>query len=163
VTRHADAIVARATTVSVLDRVAGAGVYSIQRWNPPGVWEGRAVKLSGRALRLSIFIGEGDSWHHKSLYTEIVHRAHKAGLAGATVIRGIEGFGASSRIHTTHVFRLSGDLPLLVVIVDAEDRVREFLPRLDELEISGLVILDEVNVVRYVADERKRRGLRRAR
>lgn len=120
------------------------------------------MKLSGRALRLSIFIGEGDTWHHKSLYAEIVHRAHKAGLAGATVIRGIEGFGASSRIHTTHLFRLSSDLPQLIVIVDAEDRIREFLPQLDELEISGLVILDEVDVVRYVADERKHRGLRRA-
>lgn len=121
------------------------------------------MKLSGRALRLSIFIGESDIWHHRSVYTEIVHRAHKAGLAGATVIKGIEGFGATSRIHTTHLFRLSSDLPLLVVIVDAEDRVREFLPQLDELEISGLVILDEVDVIRYVADERGRRRLRRAR
>ncbi|WP_291415938.1 DUF190 domain-containing protein [Actinophytocola sp.] len=119
------------------------------------------MKLSGRALRLSIFIGEGDIWHHKSLSAEIVHRAHKAGLAGATVIRGIEGYGATSRIHTTHLFRLSSDLPLLIVIVDAEDRVREFLPRLDELEISGLMTLDEVDVVRYVADEKgRRRGAR---
>lgn len=121
------------------------------------------MKLSGRALRLSIFIGEGDIWHHKSLYTEIVHRAHKAGLAGATVVRGIEGYGATSRIHTTHLFRLSSDLPLLVVIVDVEDRIREFLPQLDELEISGLVILDEVDIVRYVAEKRERRWLRRAR
>lgn len=114
------------------------------------------MKLSGRALRLSIFIGEGDVWRHKSLYAEIVHRAHKAGLAGATVIRGIEGFGASSRIHTPHLFRLSSDLPLLIVIIDVEDRVRAFLPELDELEISGLVILDEVDVIRYVADQRPR-------
>lgn len=81
------------------------------------------MKLSGRALRLSIFIGEGDIWHHRSLYAEIVHRAHKAGLAGATVIRGIEGFGASSRIHTPHLFRLSSDLPLLIVIIDADRAV----------------------------------------
>jgi PII-like signaling protein len=113
------------------------------------------VKLSGRALRLSIFIGEDDIWHHKALYAEIVHRAHRAGLAGATVLRGIEGFGASSRIHTPHLFRLSSDLPLLIVIIDAEVRVRDFLPRLDELDISGLMILDEVNVIRYVADARK--------
>jgi PII-like signaling protein len=113
------------------------------------------VKLSGRALRLSIFIGEDDIWHHKALYAEIVHRAHKAGLAGATVIRGIEGFGASSRIHTPHLFRLSSDLPLLIVIIDAEARVREFLPQLDELDISGLMTLDEVDVIRYVADARK--------
>jgi PII-like signaling protein len=113
------------------------------------------VKLSGRALRLSIFIGEDDIWHHKALYAEIVHRAHKAGLAVATVIRGIEGFGASSRIHTPHLFRLSSDLPLLIVIIDAEARVREFLPQLDELDISGLMTLDEVDVIRYVADARK--------
>jgi PII-like signaling protein len=127
-----------------------------------GVWEGRAVKLSGHALRLTIFVGESDHWHHKPLYSEIVHRAHKAGLAGATVVRGVEGFGATSRIHTAHLFRLSDDLPLLIVIVDAEERVREFLPQLDELEITGLVILDEVDVVRYVAGERSRK-LRRAR
>lgn len=113
------------------------------------------MKLSGRALRLSIFIGEDDIWRHKALYAEIVHRAHKAGLAGATVIRGIEGFGASSRIHTPHLFRLSSDLPLLIVIIDAESRVREFLPQLDELDISGLMTLDEVDVIRYVADARK--------
>ena len=112
------------------------------------------MKLTGRAMRLSIFIGESDAWHHGSLYSEIVRRAHKAGLAGATVIRGIEGFGASSRIHTAHMFRLSNDLPVLIVIIDAEDRVREFLAQLDDLEIGGLVMLDEVHVVRYAADPR---------
>jgi PII-like signaling protein len=121
------------------------------------------VKLSGRALRLSIFIGESDTWRHRPLYTEIVHRAHKTGLAGATVIRGIEGFGATSRIHTSHLFRLSSDLPLLIVIVDAEERIRGFLPQLDELEISGLALLEEVDVIRYVADQKEHRGLRGAR
>jgi len=121
------------------------------------------VKLSGHALRLTIFVGESDHWHRKPLYSEIVHRAHKSGLAGATVVRGVEGFGATSRIHTARLFRLSDDLPLLIVIVDAEDRVREFLPQLDELEITGLVILDEVDVVRYVAGDGKQRRLRRAR
>ena len=67
------------------------------------------MKLSGRALRLSIFVGEGDLWHHKPLYAEIVHRARRAGLAGATVLRGIEGFGATSVIHRPHLFRLSDD------------------------------------------------------
>lgn len=113
------------------------------------------MKNSGRALRLSIFIGDGDVWHHKPLYSEIVHRAHKAGLAGATVIRGIEGYGAASRIHTTHLFRLSEDLPLLIIIADVEERVREFLPQLDELDITGLVVLDEVETVRYTLPERK--------
>lgn len=76
------------------NRLAGGadGSWSAREDTGVGVWEGRAVKLSGRALRLSIFVGEGDIWHHKSLYAEIVHRAHKAGLAGATVIKGIEGW-----------------------------------------------------------------------
>lgn len=113
------------------------------------------MKTPGRALRLSIFVGESDRWHHKPLYTEIVHRAHQAGLAGATVIRGIEGYGATSRIHTTHLFRLSEDLPLLILIVDDEQRVRDFLPRLDELDISGLVALDAVDTIRYTAPERR--------
>lgn len=107
------------------------------------------MRQPGRALRLSIFVGEGDIWHHKPLYSEIVHRAHKAGLAGATVLRGIEGFGANSRIHTAHLFRLSQDLPLLILIVDAEDRIREFLPQLDELVTNGMVTLDEVEAVVY--------------
>jgi PII-like signaling protein len=101
------------------------------------------------AVRLSIFVGEGDLWHHKPLYAEIVHRAHKAGLAGATVVRGLEGFGASSRIHVRHPFRLSEDLPLLIVIVDAGERIEEFLPQLDDLDISGLVFRDEVEVIRW--------------
>jgi PII-like signaling protein len=108
------------------------------------------MRLAGRALRVTIFIGEDDIWHHKPLYHEIVHRAHKAGLAGATVLRGIEGYGASSRIHTTRILSLSEDLPLVIVIVDAEDRVRSFLPQLDELVTEGMVILDEVEVIRYV-------------
>jgi PII-like signaling protein len=121
------------------------------------------VKLVGRACRLSIFIGEGDTWHHKSLYAEIVRRAHNAGLAGATVIRGIEGFGARSRIHTPHAFRLSSDLPLLIMMVDAEERVRRFLPQLDELEINGLVILEGVDVVRYVTGKQGTPAARGAR
>jgi PII-like signaling protein len=105
------------------------------------------------SLRLSIFIGENDVWHHKPLYTEIVHRAHRAGLAGATVLRGIEGYGKSSRIHTSRLLSLSEDLPIVVVIVDAEVKVREFLPVLDELVHEGLVIVDPVEVIRYVGRE----------
>jgi hypothetical protein len=108
------------------------------------------VKIEGPAVRLTIFIGEDDQWRHKPLYTEIVHRARAAGLAGASVLRGIEGYGASSRIHTTRLLSLSEDLPVAIVIVDAEDNVRRFLPQLDDLVTEGLVIIDPVEVIRYV-------------
>lgn len=108
------------------------------------------TRLTGRALRLTVYIGENDTWHHKPLFTEIVHRAHAAGLAGASVFRGIEGFGASSLIHTSRLLSLSEDLPVAVVVVDTERRIREFLPHLDELVGEGLVTLDECEVIRYV-------------
>lgn len=113
------------------------------------------MTLEGPALRLTIFVGEDDTWHHKPLYHEIVHRAHAAGLAGASVLRGIEGYGASSRIHTTRLLSLSEDLPVAVVIVDTEERIRAFLPRLDELVAEGLVIIDPVEVIRYVGRARE--------
>lgn len=115
------------------------------------------TRLSGRALRVTIFIGEYDTWHHRPLYSEIVHRAHAAGLAGASVFRGVEGFGASSLIHTQRLLSLSEDLPMAVVIVDAETKIRAFLPQLDELVTEGLVILDDCEVIRYVGRETKER------
>ncbi|MFF4633400.1 DUF190 domain-containing protein [Streptomyces griseorubiginosus] len=114
------------------------------------------TRLTGGALRLTVHIGENDTWHHKPLYSEIVHRAHAAGLAGASVFRGIEGFGASSLIHTSRLLSLSEDLPVAVVIVDTEKRVREFLPQLDELVTEGLVTLEACEVIRYVGrDDRQ--------
>ncbi len=113
------------------------------------------MRLTGPALRLTIFVGENDTWHRKPLYSEIVHRAHAAGLAGASVFRGIEGFGASSLIHTSRLLSLSEDLPVAVVIVDTEDRVRAFLPQLDELVGEGLVTLDDCEVIRYVGRGRE--------
>jgi PII-like signaling protein len=108
------------------------------------------MKLHGTATRLTIFVDETDQWHHRPLYTEIVQRAHRAGLAGATVLRGIEGFGASSRIHSSGLLRLADDLPVAIVIVDEDDAIRAFLPQVDELVAEGLVVLDEVVVYRYV-------------
>ncbi|MFE6281005.1 DUF190 domain-containing protein [Streptomyces sp. NPDC057877] len=103
--------------------------------------------LTGRALRVTVLVGENDTWHRRPLYSEIVHRAQRAGLAGASVFRGIEGFGASSLIHTSRLLSLSEDLPVAVVIVDTEERVRDFLPQLDELVTAGLVILDDCEVI----------------
>lgn len=107
------------------------------------------MTLHGTALRLTIFVGDDDLWHHKPLYHEIVHRAHAAGLAGATVLHGIEGYGASSRIHTTRILSLTEHLPMAVIIVDVPDKIRGFLPQLDELIREGMVILDDVEVIRY--------------
>jgi uncharacterized protein len=108
------------------------------------------LTLTGSALRMTIFLGESDQVHHRPLYTEIVHRAHARGLAGATVLRGCEGFGASSRIHTTRILSLTEDLPVVILIVDTPDKVRAFLPEAEEMVTEGLIILDEVEVVRYV-------------
>ncbi|MFD6555828.1 DUF190 domain-containing protein [Streptomyces sp. NPDC058398] len=107
------------------------------------------TRLTGAALRLTVLIGENDTWHRKPLYAEIVHRAHAAGLAGASVFRGIEGFGASSLVHTSRLLSLSEDLPVAVIVVDTEERVRAFLPELDELVTEGLVVLDPCEVIRY--------------
>lgn len=112
------------------------------------------MTLNGPALRLTVLIGESDMWHHRPLYHEIVHRAHEAGLAGASVIRGIEGYGASSQIHTTRILSLSEDLPLAIVIVDTEEKVRAFLPVLDDLVSEGLVMVDPVEVIRHIGRPR---------
>jgi uncharacterized protein len=108
------------------------------------------MRLTGPARRLTIFVGESDQYHHHPIYSEIVHRAHSAGLAGATVLRGIEGFGASSHIHTTRILSLSQDLPVAIIIVDERERIDAFLPQLDDLVTEGLVIIDDVEVIRYV-------------
>jgi PII-like signaling protein len=98
---------------------------------------------------MTVFVGESDQFRHRPVYTEIVHRAHLAGLAGATVIRGCAGFGATSRIHAVRPLHLTDDLPVLVMIVDHPETIREFLPEIENLVTDGLIILDEVDVVRY--------------
>jgi uncharacterized protein len=108
------------------------------------------VKLEGRQRRLTIFIGESDHHGHTPLATEIVQRAHRAGLAGASVFRGVEGYGASNHIHTSRILSLSDDLPIAIVIVDTDEAIQAFLPHLDQLIEEGLVIIDEVEVVKYV-------------
>lgn len=107
------------------------------------------MSLEGKARRLTIIIGEDDTWHGKPLYTEIVHRAHAAGLAGASVFRGIEGYGKSNHIHTTRILSLSDDLPVAIVIIDAEDKVSSFVSDIERLVTEGLITLDDVDVVHY--------------
>jgi PII-like signaling protein len=109
------------------------------------------VKIEREGLLLRIFIGESDSWHGKPLYEEIVKLVRERGLAGATVLRGIEGFGAHSRIHTSRILRLSEDLPVVIEIIDEAERVNEVLPTLDEMIGEGLITLEKVQVIAYRA------------
>ena len=101
---------------------------------------------------LRIFIGESDRHEGMPLYEWIVRKAREQGLAGATVLRGLEGFGAHSRLHTAKVLRLSSDLPIVVEIVDSEERIAPLLPWLDSVVKEGLVTLERVRVVRYVGE-----------
>ena len=112
------------------------------------------MKLSGEGKLLRIFIGESDKVHHKSLFEAIVLVAREHGIAGTTVLRGVEGFGANSRfIHSAKLLRLSEDLPIIIEIVDTEEKIQSFLPFVNELlESSGggaMVTLEKVNVIRY--------------
>jgi PII-like signaling protein len=101
------------------------------------------------AVLLRVFIGESDKADGRPLYEVIVEKARKRGLAGATVLRGFLGFGANSRIHTSKVLRLSEDLPIVVEIVDAEEKIDAFLPELDEMIDEGLVTREKVRVIAY--------------
>ncbi|MFD0887004.1 DUF190 domain-containing protein [Streptosporangium algeriense] len=105
--------------------------------------------MSGRGLRLTVFLDDTDTWHHRPMYTEIVRRAHAAGLAGASVFRGLEGFGATQVVHTTRLLSMADDLPVTVVIIDTEEAVRAFLPQLDDLLIEGVAVLDQVEIVHH--------------
>ena len=113
------------------------------------------MHIEGEAKLLRIFVGESDLINHVPVYEKIVLEARKAGLAGATVMKGIMGFGASSRIHTTKLLRLSEDLPLLVEIVDTEIKIEEFIPLLneifDEANSGGLITMEKVNIIKYTA------------
>jgi PII-like signaling protein len=111
------------------------------------------MKLTGEGKLLRVFLGESDRYQGRALYEAIVHRAHELGLAGATVWRGIEGYGARSRIHTAKILRLSEDLPIIVEIVDSEEKIRAALPELDAMiEAAGsgaLITLERADIIRY--------------
>ena len=110
------------------------------------------MNLPHDATLLRIFIGESDRWEHKPLYEVIVLKARELHLAGATVLRGPMGFGKSSRLHTAKILRLSMDLPLVIEIVDSEEKIQGFLPLLDQMMRGGLVTLEKVRVIDYRAD-----------
>ncbi len=107
------------------------------------------MKLPSEAELLRIFIGESDKWEGRPLYEVIVREARERGMAGATVLRGMMGFGAHSRLHTTKILRLSEDLPIVVEIVDKPERIEPFLPRLDEIIDEGLVTVERAKVIFY--------------
>jgi uncharacterized protein len=109
------------------------------------------MHLPHEAMLLRIFIGESDRWRHQPLYEAIVLKARELHLAGATVLRGPMGFGKSSRLHTAKILRLSMDLPLVIEIVDGEEKIQAFLPVLDEMMKGGLVTLEKVRVIDYRA------------
>jgi len=114
------------------------------------------VKIEGTGLLARIYIGESDTWHGRPLYEAIVARVREEGLAGATVIRGIEGFGAHSRIHSSRILRLSQDLPIVIELVDTAENIDRVLPILDEMVSEGLVTLERVEVIAYRAPAKDR-------
>lgn len=107
------------------------------------------TKIEGEGKLLRLFIGESDTWHGKPLYQAIVERVRAEGIAGATVVRGIEGFGADSRIHTSRILRLSEDLPVVIEIVDSAEQIDRIVPLLDEMVGEGLLTLERVQIVAY--------------
>ncbi len=110
------------------------------------------MKIEGTGLLVRIYVGEADTWHGRPLDEAIVHLLRDRGLAGATVLRGIEGFGARAVLHTTRILRLSEDLPVLIEVVDQEERVRAVLPELDAMVTDGLITLEPVEIIAYRAD-----------
>jgi PII-like signaling protein len=107
------------------------------------------MRIDGQGLLVRIYIGESDHWEGRPLYQAIVERLRDRGIAGATVLRGIEGFGANAHLHTSRILRLSEDLPILIEVVDEEDRIRAILPELDSMVSDGLITLEKVEVLAY--------------
>ncbi|MBC7099961.1 DUF190 domain-containing protein, partial [Candidatus Bipolaricaulota bacterium] len=117
------------------------------------------MKLPEEGILLRIFIGESDTYDGKPLYEQIVLQAKKLNLAGATVIRGIMGFGAQSRIHTAKILRLSEDLPVVIEIVDTQEKIEKLLPFLDMTVKEGLITMEKVKVIRYRSRNRLQEDL----
>ena len=109
------------------------------------------MRLTGTGLLVRVYLGESDRWQGKPLYKAIVEMLRAQGVAGATVIRGIEGFGAKQHLHSTRILSLSEDLPILIEAIDSEDEIRSVLSTLDEMVGDGLITLEKVEVVAYRA------------
>ena len=142
------------------DRIICAlSVRSVARRLSRGVTQSTLAFLNMEVPRdsmlLRIFIGESDRWNHKPLYEAIVLKAREMHLGGATVLRGPMGFGKSSRMHTAKILRLSMDLPIVIEIVDSEEKIQAFLPALGEMMSGGMVTLERVQVIEYRHAERK--------
>ena len=110
------------------------------------------MRIEGQAKLLRIYIGETDRWHGQPLYMAILLKAREMGLAGGTVFRGIAGYGANSVIHTANILRLSEDLPVVIEIVDTDEKIQAFLPLLDEMVKEGLILMREVEVIKYAGN-----------
>ncbi len=108
------------------------------------------TKLSGHALKLTVIVGEDEVYAHRPVYSEIVILAREAGLAGATVVRGIESFGRRSLVHTSRLVSLSNDLPVMITIIDEDAKIRAFLPKVTEVVTGGIVTVEDVAVIHYV-------------
>ncbi len=106
-------------------------------------------RFRGERTLMRVFIGESDKYHGKPLYEALLERFRKKGLAGATVLRGVAGFGASSKVHTDKVLRLSLDLPLIIEVVETEEAIQAILPDLNEMIGGGLITLERANVILY--------------
>src|SRR5436190_18625624 len=108
------------------------------------------MKIEGAGKLIRIYIGSADRWHGRSLYNAIVQRAKQEGLAGVTVTQGIEGFGANSRVHRASLLDISTDLPVILEIIDIAERVDRFLPLLDEMVTEGLIVVQDVEIIKYI-------------
>jgi hypothetical protein len=110
--------------------------------------------LDGEQVLARIFIGESDKWRHQPLSVALLERLRREGFAGATVFHGVAGFGARSVLHTTHLLRLSEDLPVVIEVVDSQDHVERLIPILDEMVEEGLVTLEKARVIKYAPGKR---------
>lgn len=111
------------------------------------------MKLEGKAKMLRIHFGENDKWQGKPLYRAIVEKCRELDIAGATVYRGIEGYGASTLIHRPHLIAFSSDAPIMVSIVDTDAKIRQLIPTLDEMVDEGLIAISDVEVIKYIHQE----------